>query len=242
MGTTPFLTAEWRHLVMLNYEVDPALLAPYVPRGVELDFWHGRTYVSLVAFLFLNTRVLRIPIPFHRNFEEVNLRFYVRRSVPGDNQHEVRRGVVFIREIVPRRAVVWVANTVYGENYLRLPMRHAIKQRSFEYAWRYGGRWNRISAEMLGVQQELAPGSHEEFIAEHYWGYARRSSDETDEYRVEHPPWRVRLSAAAKFEGSIDGLYPPEFTFLNERPPDTAFIADGSAVAVFRAQRLPLGS
>jgi uncharacterized protein len=241
MGATPLLTAEWRQLVMLNYEVDPALLAPYVPRGVELDFWQGRTYVSLVGFLFLNTRVLRIPIPFHRSFEEVNLRFYVRRSVWSDNQHEVRRGVVFIREIVPRRAVAWVANTVYGENYVRLPMRHQLDAEGYEYAWLHGGKWNRIIAEKLGPLRPLEPGSHEEFIAEHYWGYARRSSDDTDEYRVEHPPWRVRLSAAARFESSITGLYPREFEFLSKRLPDTAFVADGSAVAVFRAQRLQPG-
>lgn len=220
---------------MLNYEVDAALLAPYVPRGVELDFCQGRTYVSLVGFLFLNTRVRRIPIPFHANFEEVNLRFYVRRDVGQDR----RRGVVFIREIVPRRAVAWVANAVYGENYVRLPMRHQLDAEGYEYAWLHGGKWNRIIAEKLGPLRPLEPGSHEEFIAEHYWGYARRSPDETDEYRVEHPPWRVQASAAARFEGSVAGVYPREFEFLSERPPDTAFVADGSIVTVFRAQHLP---
>lgn len=228
---------------MLNYEVDASMLASYVPRGVELDFWQGRTYVSLVGFMFCNTRIRGFPVPFHRSFEEVNLRFYVRRTVRDAAQDELRRGVVFIREIVPRRAIAWLANTVYGEHYIRLPMRHTVASKnateSFEYAWRSGGRWNRIVAEKLGPRQLLAPGTHEEFIAEHYWGYARRSLEQTDEYRVEHPPWRVRLSAAGRFEGSVAGLYPREFAFLNERPPDTAFLADGSAVAVFPSQRLP---
>ena len=35
-------------------------------------------YVSLVGFMFKNTRLLNIPIPFHTDFEEVNLRFYVK--------------------------------------------------------------------------------------------------------------------------------------------------------------------
>jgi uncharacterized protein YqjF (DUF2071 family) len=239
MGQKPFLIAEWRHLVLLNYEVEPALLAPYVPSGVELDHWQGRTYVSLVGFLFLNTRVRGVPIPFHRDFEEVNLRFYVRRPVRGTVQAEDRRGVVFIREIVPRRAIATVAKAIYGENYVRLPMRHQIESERVEYAWRRGGRWNRIVAEKFSSPQALVPGSHEEFIAEHYWGYAHRTRGATDEYRVEHPPWRVQISSAARFEGSVTGLYPREFAFLKERSPDTAFVADGSIVAVFRAQRLP---
>jgi uncharacterized protein len=215
---------------MLNYEVDASLLAKYIPRGVELDHWQQRTYVSLIGFLFLNTCVRGIPIPFHRNFEEVNLRFYVRR---GD-----RRGVVFIREIVPQRAVAWVANALYAENYVCLPMRHRIDANSSEYAWRDGGRWNRIIAENLGRSQPLVPGSHEEFIAEHFWGYTRRSGDATDEYRVEHPSWRVQASAAAIFEGSVAHVCPREFSFIGERQPDTAFVAEGSPVAVFPAERI----
>ncbi|MGH9562473.1 MAG: YqjF family protein [Terracidiphilus sp.] len=230
MGAKPFLTAEWRWLVTLNYEVEAAMLAPYIPRGLELDTWQGRTYVSLIGFMFLNTRVRDFRVPFHRNFEEVNLRFYVR--------HGDHRGVVFIREVVPRRTVAWIANAVYGENYVRLPMRHTIESARVEYSWRFGGEWNCITALGLGPRVALAPGSHEEFIAEHYWGYARRSSDATEEYRVEHPPWRVQVPAVARFEGSIAGLYPREFAFVDERPPDTAFVADGSIVAVFRSQRL----
>jgi uncharacterized protein len=227
----PFLTAEWRHLAMLNYEVDAALFAPYVPKGVQLDFWRGRTYVSLVGFLFLNTRVRGMAIPFQRDFEEVNLRFYVRRAD--------RRGVVFIREIVPRRAIAWVARAMYGENYVRLAMGHAMEAAKVEYRWRHGGNWNRIAVLTSGSPQPLSPGSHEEFIAEHYWGYVRRSAEATDEYRVEHPPWRVQTSAAARFEGFVTGLYPRAFEFLNGRAPDTAFVADGSAVAVSRGRRLP---
>lgn len=225
----PFLTATWRHLAMLNYGVDASLLAPYVPRGVEIDFWRGRTYVSLVGFLFLNTRVLGVPIPFHCNFEEVNLRFYVRR---GD-----RRGVVFIREIVPRRAIAWVARIVYGENYVRLPMRHQIELSRVEFAWRSERRWNRITALEPGPAMPLASESHEEFIAEHYWGYARRSAHSTMEYRVEHPRWNVRIAGAGLFEGSVAGLYPREFDFLESRGPDSAFVADGSAVSVSHGRR-----
>jgi uncharacterized protein len=226
----PFLTAAWRQLLMLNYNVDAALLAPYAPRGVEIDFWQGRTYVSLVGFRFLNTHVTGVAIPFHSNFDEVNLRFYVYRGG--------RRGVVFIREIVPRRAIAWVARIIYGENYVCMPMRHLIEPSRVEYAWRLGGRWSRIVASELAPAAPLAPGSHEEFIAEHYWGYARRSPHSTTEYQVDHPHWNVRIAGAAWFEGPGAGLYPREFGFLDSRAPDTAFVADGSPVSVSRGRRL----
>jgi uncharacterized protein len=178
----------------------------------------------------LNTRVLGFPIPFHRSFDEVNLRFYVRR--------EECRGVVFIREIVPRAAIALVARRVYGENYVSLPMRHQIEASRVDYAWRFGGKWHRVAASALGPSMPLAPGSHEEFIAEHHWGYTRRSADLTVEYHVEHPPWSVRVASAAAFEGAVAGLYPREFEFLDSRAPDSAFLADGSAVSVSRGRQL----
>ena len=184
-----FLSADWRYLAMLNYEIDPAVLHPLVPAGTKLDDFGGKTFVSIVGFLFLNTRVLGVSIPFHRDFEEVNLRFYVQREV-GD---ERRRGVVFVRELVPRRAIAWTANLVYGEHYSAVPMRHAIDRssagevRGAEYAWRFAGRGDRMAVEVSGAPQEAAAGSLEEFITEHYWGYARQRSGKTVEYEVKHP-------------------------------------------------------
>ncbi len=119
----PFLTANWRYLAMLNFVVDPAIVAPLVPSGTELDYENGETFVSVVGFLFLDTRILGLPIPLHRDFEEVNLRFYVRKK----SADTWRRGVVFVRELVPRRAIALVARAFYGENYLALPMKHEIE-------------------------------------------------------------------------------------------------------------------
>ena len=234
-----FLTAEWRNLAILNYEIDPAVLRPFVPVGTELDQWSGKTYVSIVGFLFLNTRVLRVPIPFHRNFEEVNLRFYVRRTV-GD---EVRRGVVFIREFVPRRATAWTANVVYGENYLALPMAHSIRRDDrggvlgAVYSWRRAGRDHRISIDVSGEPRETAENTLEEFITEHYWGYARRTGGAT-EYRVEHLRWRIWRANAARLECDASVLYPSDFCDTLSREPVSAFLVEGSAVSVSRGMKI----
>lgn len=233
----PFLTAEWRHLVMLNYEVDPRLLADLAPAGTELDTHEGRHFVSLVGFMFLRTRVLGVPIPFHVNFEELNLRFYVRREGP----EGPRRGVAFIKELVPRAAIAWVARATYNENYRATPMRHHIARAGdgIEVSYDFrgpGGRWNQIAVTARGEPQPLVEGSEEQFIAEHYWGYARQRDGGTVEYRVEHPPWRAWRAERALFDCDAAALYgsPLGEILDGARTPSSAFLAEGSEVAVLR--------
>jgi uncharacterized protein len=233
-----FLTGGWRSLVMLNWEVDPAILRPYVPRGTELDAWRGRTFVSCVGFLFTGTRLLGIPIPFHRRFEEVNLRFYVGREGP----EGWRRGVCFIRELVPRWWVAFMARAVYNERYLSLPMRHSVDLLadggSVEYGWKAGGRWCSVGARVSGAPRPLAAGSEEEFITEHYWGYAAQRDGGTVEYRVEHPSWRVWTADDARLDADVAPLYGAEFAAPLAAPPSSAFVADGSEIVVRRARRI----
>ncbi len=157
----PFLTARWEHLVLLNYTVDPALLRPLVPRGTGLDAWEGRYLMSLVAFRFLDTRVLGVSIPGHRNFEEANLRFYVRRQGPDGAW---RRAVVFIRELVPRWAIATMARLVYNEPYLSVPMSHDLDVTadaggSVRYGWRYRDSQCAVTATVAGAAAPLEPGS-----------------------------------------------------------------------------------
>lgn len=231
-----FLTAEWRHLLMLNYDVPPQVLAPHVPPGTELDSWRGATFVSLVAFRFLNTRVLGLPIPFHRHFEEVNLRFYVRREHRG----ELRRAVVFLRELVPRRAIAALARAVYNEPYFALPMRSRLAYDPtprLEYTWRLAGRWHGCGASGAGQAALPAAGSLAEFITEHYWGYTRQRNGGTIEYRVEHPRWAVWPATDVHVSADLALLY-GKLTSLMTATPRSAFIADGSPVTVSRPQWL----
>lgn len=237
-----FLTAEWRHLAMLNYEVDRAALLERVPRGTELDDWRGRTYVSMVGFLFLDTRVLGVPIPFHRDFEEVNLRFYVRRKA----KEGWRRGVVFVKEIVPRVAIALTARLLYNENYVALPMGHALgyapdepeRIESASYRWTLAGRIGRLSISVASRPAPLVAGSEEEFIAEHYWGYTAQGDGGTVEYAVEHPPWRVAPASNAELDCDVAGLYGDRFGEALSGKPVSAFLADGSRVTVSRGVRV----
>jgi uncharacterized protein YqjF (DUF2071 family) len=235
-----FLTATWRALAMLNYAIDPAVLAPYVPVGTELDSWDGRVVVSMVGFQFLRTRLLGIAVPFHVNFEEVNLRFYVRRLGP----EGWRRGVVFVKEVVPRRAIAWVAHRVYAENYVALPMRHEVRlpdasraDGRASFGWRWRRRWHHLAVGVAGTPALAIPGSEEEFITEHYWGYARQPDGSTIEYRVEHPPWRVWRATSGELACEAATLYGPEFAPALAVGPCSAFLAEGSPVLVRRGVR-----
>lgn len=234
-----FLTAEWRNLILLNYEVDPSVLRPFVPAGTEIDSWNAKVFVSLVGFRFLKTRVFGFPIPRHSNFDEVNLRFYVRRR----EGKELRRGVVFMREIVPRRAIAQVARTFYNENYVALPMAHDIRTTddggiAAAYRWLSGGNWSEMSFESQGNAEPLRDGSEEQFIAEHFWGYAAQPDGSCIEYQVTHPSWRVWQARHAEFEGNVEELYGREFATVLRGAPASAFLAQGSAVTVMRGRRL----
>jgi uncharacterized protein len=236
----PFLTAEWRHLVMLNYEIDPAVLERYLPRGVELDSWQDRHFVSIVGFMFHKTKVMGLPIPFHRTFPEVNLRFYVVRHEHGER----RRGVVFIREVAPRRAVCFIARAVYNEQYHYHPMEHDLRLPgsgvgNVAYYWQQPGGELEAAAEFTGEPRPLVPGSFDEFIAEHYWAYTAQRDGSTKEYHVTHPPWRVWPAKTHRFTGDPVGFYGPAFAGVLDRLPASAFVADGSSVAVYRGHRLP---
>ncbi|MCC7233669.1 MAG: DUF2071 domain-containing protein [Bryobacterales bacterium] len=232
----PFLTAEWRHLAMLNFAIDPEVPRPRVPAGTELDSWRGETLVSLVGFQFLNTRLRGVPIPFHRDFNEVNLRFYVRREAAG----ELRRGVVFIREVVPRAAIAAVARWVYNEPYAACPMRGGPRDRGAGYAWRHARRWNSFDVSVEGEPRALIAGSEAEFITEHYWGYTRQRDGGTVEYEVRHPPWRVWTALEAQLDVDVRGFYGDAYAEALAARPRSSFLASGSAVEVMPAGRLPV--
>jgi uncharacterized protein YqjF (DUF2071 family) len=218
---------------MLNFVVDPKIIARLVPPGTEIDFENGETFLSVVGFLFLDTRLLGLPVPLHRDFEEVNLRFYVRKK----SVDTWRRGVVFVRELVPRRAIALVARVFYGENYVALPMKHDIKHRdsslSVEYSWRRGRKWESLNVSASGEPQTITAGSHGEFITEHYWGYTCFRGG-CSEYRVEHPRWKIWNADSFAFSADVAGLYGDQFVEPFSATPRSALIAEGSPITVER--------
>lgn len=246
-----FLTANWKDLVMCNWQVKPALLDPYLPVGTELDLFEGKAFVSLVAFRFLNTRILGVPIPWHINFDEINLRFYVKRYCNG----ELRRGVVFIQEYVPRFWIAAIARSLYNENYFAGPTRSGISDspevRTLCYNWGRGdaevkaasprkffGLYKRksfLNNLEVKVSIDLSPlieGSIEEFVAQHYFGYAKQRDGGTIEYRVTHPRWMMRVVQDVRLAGNFEVMYGRKFAKILSSSPDSCFVAEGSEVEV----------
>jgi uncharacterized protein YqjF (DUF2071 family) len=236
-----FLTAQWKNLIMLNYEVDPDVLKPYLPAATEIDLWQGKALVSMVGFLFKDTKVLGVKWPFHVNFEEVNLRFYVRHF----NGKEWKRGAVFISEIVPKSIIVLIANNLYKEHYGALPMRHSINgdgadHTQFLYEWKLKGRWNKLGATVSNNLTKIETGSPEEFIFEHYWGYNRLTDTKTMQYQVEHVSWQIAEVKDFVFDADIAKLYGAAFVPYLSKQPFSAFWANGSEIAVTIADKLVL--
>ncbi len=233
-----FLKAEWRKLAIANYSIDKQLLDEFVPFGTELDLWNDKCYVSLVGFMFLNTRLLGVKVPFHVNFEEVNLRFYVKRFENG----KWKRGVVFIKEIVPKRALTFVANTVYNENYETMPMSHRWteneRERTVEYRWSKNGKNYSFEVNASTDSHEIAPESETEFITEHYWGYAKVSDERSNEYEVTHPKWRAYQVKDYVIEVDFGAVYGDEFGFLNSLQPCSVMLAEGSKITVEKKRTL----
>lgn len=229
-----FLTAKWQNLIMANYEVAPELLADYLPRETTLDFHEGKCFVSLVAFMFLDTRVLGVPVPFHINFEEVNLRFYVKR----ETENEVRRGVVFVKEIVPRYAIATVANVLYGEPYEAWRMSNSKDGKDLSYTWWKNDSVNIVKAEIGGNTGVPAENSHGEFIIEHYWGYTKRGALRTDEYKVEHPKWELFNVHNSEIKVDFGRVYGERFAFLSEQKPYSILLAKGSEISVYKGEKI----
>jgi uncharacterized protein YqjF (DUF2071 family) len=238
MRTKTFLTAEWNNLIMANYIVDPAVLLPYLPGKTELDIYNGNVYVSLIGFMFENTRLLGIKVPFHVNFEEVNLRFYVRYNDNGI----WKRGAVFIKEIVPKPAISFIANTLYNEQYSTMRMKHFFKEANGEinlgYHWKHNNKWNRIEATTQNNSIAMAAGSEEEFIAEHYWGYSKYNDTTTVEYAVQHPSWEIYPVKNYLVDCDFTALYGNRFLMLQTAVPNSVFVAKGSAISILSKRNL----
>lgn len=229
----PFLTAAWKKLVLANYSVDPSILKPYLPSGVELDMFNGVHYLSLVGFMFRDTAVMGVKVPFHINFPEVNLRFYVRYN----DQGQWKRGVVFLSEIVPKYAVAFIANRIYKENYRRMPMRvtETVDQLHINtsYEWKFNGNWNTLAVSASSRPMALQSGSEEEFITEHFWGYAKYSDAKASEYQVAHPRWDTYKVESYTINCDFRSIYGEAFSGLTYQQPLSVFFAEGSAIQVY---------
>ena len=229
---SPFLTATWRHLVLLNWRVNEDLLVPHLPSGVELDRWDGDCWASLVGFQFLHMAVKGVPAFGYRDFPEINLRFYVKRQVNG----EPRRGVVFIREITPHHMVGRVPRALYNEPNITMPMRQSVDESRALYQLQIEGQWQGLGVRTAGAWRDQDEA--ELFITEHYWGYNTQRNGDTMEYQVEHPTWRARSIEPDCLDLDIEKLYGEKWAQALGIKPDSMVFAEGSGVTVRAGVRI----
>lgn len=227
-----FLKANWENIIMANYEIDPEILEPFLPKGVELDLYNGKSYVSLVGFMFKKTKLFNVPIPYFGTFEEINLRFYVQRKEAGIT----KRGVVFINETIPYPIVAWMANKLYKEHYTVVPTRHSITNdldsKKVKFEWKLNNSWNSIYVEASNESHKMKTETLEKFIYEHYFGYTKIDGNNTEEYRLQHPSWKINTVLDFKIDCDFEAMYGKAFSVLNTIKPEAVLIAEGSSVKV----------
>jgi hypothetical protein len=227
-----FLSARWENLIMANYSVHPDVLNPYLPKGVELDLYNHKVYVSLVGFMFKQTSLFKIPIPFLGTFEEINLRFYVKR-IEGISE---KRGVVFINETVPYKSVAWLANKLYKEHYISIPTKNSTdigkSGKKIRYEWKINKAWNHLAVHAAPENEKMLEGSIEEFIFEHYYGYTKINDLVSQEYKVNHPRWLVNKVTDYSIDCDFTAMYGSDFSFLNNQQADSVIFAEGSPISV----------
>lgn len=227
-----FLKANWENIIMANYEIDPKILEPFLPKGVELDLFEQKCYVSLVGFMFKKTKLFSIPIPYLGTFEEINLRFYVIRK----ESNQIKRGVVFINETIPYPIVAWMANKLYKEHYTVVPTKHEITNvnntKKVNFEWLLNKKWNRIYVEASNESKEMKKDTLEQFIYEHYYGYTKIDQNKTEEYKLQHPSWKTYKVLNHKIDCDFEAMYGKAFSVLNQTKPEAVFIAEGSSVNV----------
>ncbi|CAN1491107.1 COG3361 Uncharacterized conserved protein [Flavobacteriaceae bacterium] len=227
-----FLKANWEHIIMANYKINPEILMPFLPKGVELDLFEGNAYVSLVGFMFKSTKLFNIPIPKLGTFEEINLRFYVVRK-EGD---QIKRGVVFVNETIPYPIVAWMANKLYKEHYTVVPTRHQIDEihdtKKVHFEWLLNNKWNSITVEAKQETKRMQPDSLEQFIYEHYYGYTMFNEKKTLEYKLQHPSWNTHQILNYTIECDFTAMYGETFSVLNNTQPEAVFMAEGSLVKI----------
>ncbi|UPZ16158.1 YqjF family protein [Flavobacterium humidisoli] len=235
-----FLKAEWKNLALFNYEIDAEILEKYLPAGTQIDIWNNKCYVSLVGFMFKNTKALGLKVPFHTDFEEVNLRFYVKRFENG----EWKRGVVFIKEIVPKKAITFIANTLYQEHYETQKMRHEIVENkntnTFIYQWKNDKEWNTIEIETKKELSKIEIDSEADFITEHYFGYTKIDEETTFEYEVTHQRWEQFEVLNHRIDIDFEKNYGTDFGFLQTQKPTSTFLAKGSKITVKNKRKIKL--
>ncbi len=231
------IKAQWRKLVMANYAIDSQILEKYLPVRTQYDLFHGEVYVSLVGFMFMETSILGIKFPFHTNFEEVNLRFYVKRP----HNEGWKRGVVFISEIVPLPTVTFIANNFYGEHYRTMPMKHKMStvndEFTVEYYWKKKN-WNSLKIITGTSTHDMIADSEEDFFTQQYWGYNRVSENSTLEYEVLHPSWKFYDTKGYTIDVDFANIYGDKFSFLQNQKPKSIFLAEGSTISLKKGTRL----
>jgi uncharacterized protein YqjF (DUF2071 family) len=226
---TPFLTAEWSHILLFTFSVPRQLVESTLPPGVSCQLRGEAALLSLVSLDFQNTRVWGIPWPGLRNFTGINLRTY---AVEGE-----RAGVVFVREFVSSKLIALAAKRLYGEPFESVPIRSCVTEEAerirIERRFQRGGKDHVLYAVAAKASVSLPSDDEAHFFKERYWGFGRSHWGESTSYQLEHPIWRVHPIESWHLDIDWRKAYGETWSFLQNAQPLSVVVADGSPVRMW---------
>ena len=218
-----FMTGHWEDLIMVTFEVDKAILEPYLPKDTEIDLFNGKALMSMVAFTFSKVKFFGIKVPFHQQFGQINFRFYAKSKT------DDTKGVVFIKEFAPKPLIASVANLCYNEPYFYKSIRRnkTLKQGRINMKYSYGNL--KIKASAKEKTGKLNPNTLKHFVVDRYIAYIKSYSGKTVQYKINHRPWELYDATSVTIENDILSLLPKKFK--QAKLLSTCFV-DGSFITV----------
>jgi uncharacterized protein YqjF (DUF2071 family) len=209
----------WTDLAFLHWPVDPDVVAPYLPAGVEPDVIDGVTYVGLIPFHMRAAGAGRgHSAPYLGDFLETNVRLY---GVDAAGHH----GVVFRSLEASRLVTVLAARWGYRLPYVWSRMR--ADRDGDTWVWSSRRRWpNRgLTTQIaLRVGAPLATPTPLDIWLTARWGLHHRVAGRTLWTSNEHDAWP--LQTAEVLEVTDELLEAAGFT-ISGLPPVPARFSSG---------------
>ncbi len=231
----PLIKAKFSEMVAVNFQIDQRILQPLVPKGLELDFFNGETYVSLIAMMLRNVKAWGLPFSIIPSSPELSLRFYVRR--PGDG--ESAKGTCLIKDYISGSTAAWYLESQFKSDFSKLKMKY--KNSGFgehetpevEYQWKVDDHWNKLRVRARSRIHKTERASKVGFILDHFT-YFGTYKGRTLAYRVERPTWNIWDAAQANFTCDVKRLFGDAFVKPLSKRPASVFVTAGSPVTIYK--------
>lgn len=198
-----FMEQHWSDLLLLHWPISPKVLRPTIPDDLELDLFEGQAWASVVGFHLSGLRMRPIRwIPW-KDFDEVNLRTYVKTS-------DGKRGVWFHSLDSTDMFAVLGARILYGLAYRPAKITRSLSKQAISYQSYTNRLFKKVPAR-IDAQLDKSVGTSkiareplDRFLLERYRFWARRKVGErSSSAQIRHRPYDAMRLQKAEYKGGL---------------------------------------